>query len=533
MENKNTVIALVLMGVVWFGFSFLFAPEKSVDTAPPAPEQTTVESTAVVTPDAPVVTPAAVVAVSREDQQPARDIVIENDVFRAVLTTSGVRLTSFALTNYREQVAPDSAPVELVSVPSSTILTLATEGSDGWDLAPASAFRCDLDADLLQLSGSEKKTLTCSRVDESGLQIDKIFTFSGDRYDFSLDVVVSNRGEKPRQGNMSLSLAHAWDDKQKSNSFDFIGPMTLVGKDLHEDAAKKLEEAKSYQQPDWSLYSTKYFMTALIPAADAADKVVVSKASGQVINRFTSAYRSLAPGENVKLSYISYFGPRDLDIVKTVNHRLNEAIDFGFFSPLALPLRTVLNFFYGFVGNYGVAIILLTVIIKLLFWPLTQKSYSSMKDMQKLQPEMQKIREKYKKDKERLNQEIMQLYKTKRVNPLGGCLPMIVQIPVFFALYRVLMLDIALRHAPFALWLTDLSVKDPYYITPVIMGGTMFIQQKMTPSSMDPNQAKIFMLMPVIFTFMFLNFPSGLVIYWLVNNLLTILQQYMIHRKAA
>jgi YidC/Oxa1 family membrane protein insertase len=156
-----------------------------------------------------------------------------------------------------------------------------------------------------------------------------------------------------------------------------------------------------------------------------------------------------------------------------------------------------------------------------------------MKGMQKLQPEMQKIREKHKNDRERINREMMELYKTHRVNPVGGCLPMVVQIPVFFALYKVLLNSIELRHAHFGLWLTDLSAKDPYYITPLIMGATMFIQQKMSPTTMDPTQAKIFMVMPVVFTFLFLNFPSGLVIYWLVNNLLTILQQYFINRKPA
>jgi YidC/Oxa1 family membrane protein insertase len=155
-----------------------------------------------------------------------------------------------------------------------------------------------------------------------------------------------------------------------------------------------------------------------------------------------------------------------------------------------------------------------------------------MKAMQKLQPEMLRIKEKFKNDRERLNRETMELYKTNRVNPLGGCLPMVVQIPVFFALYKVLLESIELRHAPFALWLTDLSAKDPYYITPIVMGATMFIQQKMTPTNMDPMQAKMFMIMPVVFTFLFLNFPSGLVIYWLVNNVLTIAQQFFINRKA-
>ena len=155
-----------------------------------------------------------------------------------------------------------------------------------------------------------------------------------------------------------------------------------------------------------------------------------------------------------------------------------------------------------------------------------------MKSMQKLQPQMQKIREKYSQDKEKLNQEMMKLYKENRVNPMGGCLPMLVQIPVFIALYRVLWESIELRHAPFIFWIQDLSVKDPYYITPIVMGATMFIQQRMTPSQMDPTQAKLFMLMPVVFTFIFINFPAGLVVYWLVNNLLTIFQQYLINKKS-
>jgi YidC/Oxa1 family membrane protein insertase len=318
----------------------------------------------------------------------------------------------------------------------------------------------------------------------------------------------------------------------QSSSLDFVGPVTLVNDKLNSEKVKDLEkEIKTYQNPVWTAFETKYFMAALVPLTPGENRVVVSKQGSMVLNSLETAATSLAPGESATFDYLAYFGPLDLDIVEQVDHRLDEAIDFGFFSPLALPLRHVLMFFYGYVGNFGVAIILLTVIIKLLFWPLTQKSYTSMKSMQKLQPEMQRLREKYKNDKERLNKEMMLMYKEKRVNPLGGCLPMLVQIPVFFALYKTLMVDIGLRHAPFAFWLTDLSAKDPYYITPLIMGVTMFIQQKMSPSSMDPTQAKIFMMMPVIFTFMFLNFPAGLVLYWLVNNLLTIFQQYLIQRK--
>ncbi|RME39642.1 MAG: membrane protein insertase YidC, partial [Deltaproteobacteria bacterium] len=325
---------------------------------------------------------------------------------------------------------------------------------------------------------------------------------------------------------------HPWDESQKGDRYGFVGAATLTAKDRETDTVKGLKkESKTYKNPVWSGFENKYFLAAAVPLENAADKVVLQYVRDQILNNFVSPYLNLEPGKQVTLKYSLYFGPLDFEILGQVGHQLDKAIDLGFFTPIAEPLRLVLHFFYQYVGNWGLAIILLTVIIKLLFWPLTQKSYKSMRQMQKLQPEMQKIREKYRHDREKMNQEMMALYKDKRVNPMGGCLPMLVQIPVFFALYKVLMVDIALRHAPFAFWLTDLSAKDPYYISPIIMGATMFIQQRMTPSSMDPTQAKVFMAMPIVFTFLFLNFPSGLVIYWLVNNILTIGQQYLIKRQ--
>jgi YidC/Oxa1 family membrane protein insertase len=220
--------------------------------------------------------------------------------------------------------------------------------------------------------------------------------------------------------------------------------------------------------------------------------------------------------------------------MKAQNVGLENAIDFGdWLKWLAMPLLVALKFLYGYVHNYGIAIIILTILIKLIFWPLGNKSYKSMKEMQKLQPKMAALREKYKDDKTKLSQESMALYKTHKVNPLGGCLPMVVQIPVFFGLYKSLLYAIELRHSPFFWWIQDLSAKDPYYITPIIMGATMFIQQKMTPTGADPMQAKIMLFMPIIFTFMFLNFPSGLVIYWLFNNIISIGQQVYINRQPA
>ena len=221
------------------------------------------------------------------------------------------------------------------------------------------------------------------------------------------------------------------------------------------------------------------------------------------------------------------------------NH-IEKSLDYGWFSIIAKPLVMLLQFLHSYVGNYGTAIILMTVLIKILFWPLSQKSYKSMEQMRKLQPMMQKIREKHADDKEALNREIMQLYKTYKVNPAGGCLPILVQIPVFIGLYQTLLNAIELRHTPFItylpftdkLWLADLSAQDPFCITPLVMGATMLLQQKMTPAPGDPTQAKIMMLMPLVFTVLFINFPAGLVVYWLVNNVISIAQQWFLMRRS-
>lgn len=240
-------------------------------------------------------------------------------------------------------------------------------------------------------------------------------------------------------------------------------------------------------------------------------------------------------GQNFENHNNYYFGPKRVADLENAPGGVLSAIDYGWFGWIAAPLLTMLKWLYGFVGNWGLAIIALTVIIKLVLSPLSYKSYKSMENMRKIQPLMMKIREKYKDDKQRQNQEVMQLYKTYKINPAGGCLPILVQLPVFLGLYRALLYSIELRQASFIptlpftdiVWLADLSLKDPLYITPIVMGLTMLLQQKLTPTTGDPTQAKIMMFMPIIFTVLFINFPAGLVVYWLVNNVLSIIQQYL------
>ena len=531
-DNRNLILALVLMTAVWFGFSLLF-PAQS----PPPPAQSPaaqVETPAMAPADmvatAPELSPAPALAATLP--VPPREIVIETEKYRAVVSTAGARLISMELKDYRAANTPGSGPVELVRAIDPRYATLRTAGNESLAFAGNALFTLDSDREHFTVAAGERKELTFRHVTPGGVEVAKRFSFQGDLYVIDLALGVRNRGTAPVSGSIDLALVEQWDAEAR-DSYSFAGPATLAGDKLDQvDVDDLAKDAKSYgKETIWSSLQSKYFMTAAVPLAGAVDRVRVALSGDLLESVITSPHLSLQPTEYRQLDFLLFFGPKDHELLAAANHQLDRAVYFGWFDLLAKPLLYVLVFFNGFLNNYGLAIILLTVIIKLIFWPLTHKSFASMKSMQKLQPEMQKLREKFKNDKERLNRELMGLYKTHRVNPLGGCLPMLVQIPVFFALYKVLLDSIALRQAPFMFWLTDLSAKDPYYITPLLMGASMFVQQKMTPTTADPMQAKIFMFMPVVFTFLFLNFPSGLVLYWLVNNLLTISQQYYINRR--
>ena len=420
------------------------------------------------------------------------------------------------------------------------LATFGTAGSEGFLFSSEALYKVSGSEKQLRIGTGESRKVVFSTI-QGNLLVEKTYTFYGDSYKFDLDLRLNNLGTTPLNGGVDLFLQEPWEDTGEGGGgflsgggFTFEGTATLVGDKLKTDSVKDLgKNSVSYSgNIGWTSFEDKYFIKALVPVSETGEKnVFLEKRENYIQNRLEIRNQEVPPGKGIQLKFLGYFGPRDTDILKNVGYKLDEAVDFGFFHIIAKPLLEVLKFFNTFVGNYGWSIIILTVLIKILFWPLTQKSYTSMKAMQKVQPEMAKIRVKYKHDKARLNKEVMDLYRKYKVNPLGGCLPMVIQIPVFFALYKVLLEDIGLRHAPFMFWLQDLSAKDPYYITPVVMGITMFVQQKLTPTTMDSTQAKILQYMPLIFTFMFLSFPSGLVIYWLVNNLLTILQQYLINRK--
>jgi YidC/Oxa1 family membrane protein insertase len=285
----------------------------------------------------------------------------------------------------------------------------------------------------------------------------------------------------------------------------------------------------------WAGFESKYFIASFIPENPSLTSVSVNRDTNDMVTVGIKEQKEVIPGRQSGIvGYSLYLGPKDYGLLKAQNVGLEDSIDFGsWLKWLAIPFLLILNFLYAFVHNYGIAIIILTTLVKIIFWPLGNLSYKSMREMQKIQPKIAALKEKYKNDQAKIGQETMALYRAHKINPLSGCLPMLIQIPVFFGLYKALLYSIELRHSPFFWWIQDLSAKDPYYITPIIMGMTQFIQQKMTPAMGDPMQAKIMLFMPLILTFFFLNFPSGLVIYWLFNNILSIGQQIYINKKLA
>lgn len=547
--EKRTIIAVILSIVVMYGYSLLVKPvPRNVAVQTPQPVQQQLSA----------VKPLTGMTVKQVSQPlpavsaGAKDVVVETDLYTAVFSTYGASLKKFVLKKYATSTAPNAKNIALIDENSPGNYTLQTVGN-GLPIDQSAVY--SVNTDNLPVKKGETKRLEFISTSRSGDYVKKTFTFSGESYAIGLELQVGNNSGTKQEGVLQLVEKNHYVQNPKESSYDVHGTTTYADNTLH--AEKMSDLAKGVKPFEnnvlWSGFEDKYFLGAVISVNGSIETVQVRQNNGYAENIISSPRFSLAPGANAAVSYRLYFGPKDLDILKAQGSKLEEVINFGWFilpsiksAWLAKPFLYALKFFYKYIHNYGVAIIIITVILKALFYPLTNASYKSMKEMQKLQPKMVALKEKYKNDRDAMNKAVMELYKTHKVNPMGGCLPMVVQIPVFFALYKALMFSIELRHAPFILWIKDLSAPDalfgviphglpffggfPIGPLPLLMGATMLIQQKMTPSNMDPAQAKMMMALPFVFTFMFLNFPSGLVLYWLVNNILTIAQQAYINR---
>ncbi|MDR2350288.1 MAG: membrane protein insertase YidC [Deltaproteobacteria bacterium] len=493
------------------------------------------------------------------------EATVDTPLFRAVFSEEGGRLKSFKLKRYDSyKIDPDlpAGPQELVNAPANNPadnypfnLVYSGRGTAQEDLR---GLRFAADKKTLDLAGpGGTGTLTMTAVTRSGLTITRVFSFDSGSYLVRQKVTLANQGAGSYDGTMGMMI-YSWPYSRQQSRYNAVAAYAngSLYSETVDDAKEELADIGRANSASFLGYMDQYFLSAFLFGGDAESPVPggnpavpgfsADEMAGNGIRLGAHRPLRLTPGSFAEFDFDVYYGPKDNVYLRKAGHNLNKSVDLGWFSVIAIPLGWLLRLAYGFAGNYGVAIILVTILIKLLLWPLTAKSYRSMKAMQKLSPQIKKIREKHKNDPQTMNREMMQLYKTFKVSPLGGCLPMILQIPFFFAFYRVLDYALELRGAPFVLWITDLSAPDRLFhfnvsiplvsqptgipVLTLLMGATMIWQQKMTPTMGDPMQAKIMMFLPLIFIVALLNMPSGLVLYWLVNNILSIFQQKLINR---
>jgi YidC/Oxa1 family membrane protein insertase len=502
--EKRTLLAIAISIAILLGYQYFFA---SPPAAPPATGGSNATVKEAISPPAP-----APKAEATEELREERDVVVDNDLYVATFSSTGGTIKSILLKKYKDA---NGKPVVLKR--DDVLPPLSLGVNDGFQFAHAPFL---VRGSNVSLTPEVKTASIAFDYSDGSTTIRRTYTFHYSDYSIDLKDEVSGL---PTYW-ITLGKDFGIFDKESSRSVHF-GPVVLKDADRLEFSASKLKEPRTFKEGvKWIAQEDKYFFSSLVPR-NPLDEVRIWNKNGDALTAV-----EFNGGTN---SYMIYAGPKENDRLQQYHVGLEYVIDFGFFSVIARPLFWVLKLFYKISHNYGIAIIILTILVRIPFIPLVNKGQQSMKKLQEIQPRMAEIREKYKNDPQRMQREVMELYKKHKVNPMGGCLPMVLQIPVFFALYKVLLVSIELRGAPFMLWIHDLAAKDPSYVMPIIMGVTMVVQQKMTPSSMDPAQQKMMMIMPVVFTFMFLSFPSGLVLYWLVNNLLSIGQQFYTNRKLA
>lgn len=543
-QNKNLIIAIVLCLGIMFGWGYVAEqmgwvkrPEPVVATPQQeaAQEQARILAEQQHKVEAEAKAQAAILPVFTPAE--GRDISVDTPLYKAVVYSGGGILRSYSLNNYGRGLEATSPRINLIEPATAAVAPwgLLVNGQPSW-----STGKWSFEGDDLKLGAGTQGTLRfVGEVD--GMRVVREFLFRADTYLMTEKLRLTPLGDQARSVRLGFTVASDA-SAATGGQYDAMRVAWDLGGKFKEDSDAKDLSSTGVQdkgQISWAATMSTYFMNAVAPA-DTLDLTLKGRLQNEIFRAALERPDLVVPaGAETELEVSYWVGPKVRSLLQQAPNNLVATIDLGMFSIIAKALLWLLQYFYDYVHNWGVAIILLTVLIKAVFWPLTAKSYASMEKMKKLQPMMTSLREKYADNKEQLNKEVMGLYKTYGVNPASGCVPILVQLPVFFGLYQALLTSIELRHASFItylpgtdmLWLADLSAKDPFYITPIIMGVTMFLQQKMSPPAGDPMQQKIMMFLPLIFTGMFLTFPSGLVLYWLVNNVLSIAQQWLMMRR--
>ena len=468
-------------------------------------------------------------------------IKVKTDLLDLVIDLNGGNVISTTMTEYKTSLgSTESLPLLAKNNIRHYVVESGLFGKDGFDSSkngPNPIYSSELSSYVLSESADEL-TVDLNYKNETGVSLIKRYSFKRDDYLINVTYLINNQSNSTWEGNFSGKIVR--DKSSDPSSQSSMGMQSFLGMALSStekpyekyDFDDMLEEPINEQiEGGWVAFIQHYFLSAWIPNSDVTHTYQTRVKNGLYLMGFISPATKIEPGETQSVSANLYLGPKIIDRLENAAPKLDLTVDYGWLFFIAYPLFLLLDFLYGLVQNWAVAIILVTVVVKALFFKLSAASYRSMANMRRVGPKLKSLKDQYGDDRQKMSQAMMELYKKEKINPLGGCLPIIVQMPVFIALYWVLLESVQLRHAPFMFWINDLSVKDPFFILPILMGISMFIQMQLNPAPPDPMQAKVMKIMPVMMTVFFLWFPSGLVLYWLVNNILSISQQWVITRQ--
>jgi len=468
-------------------------------------------------------------------------IRINTDVLEVAIDPRGGDIVQLKLPKFPRRQDHPEIPFQLFDNGSERLYLAQSglTGANGPDARTSGRPLYSSEQRSYRLADGQDSLVVDLKFSENGVDYTKRFTFNRGAYDLEVRYLVANHGDKPWSGNLFAQLKR--DASADPSSTTATGTATYLGAAMwtSEEPYKKIsmgdmddKNLRETEQGGWIAWLQHYFVTAWVSAKDETNLVQTRKDSqGNYIIGFTGPVLNIAAGTTGEAHARLYAGPKDQDELAALSPGLELTVDYGILWFIAQPIFWLLEHIHWLLGNWGWSIIFLTILIKLAFFPLSAASYRSMGRMRAVAPKLQALKEQHGEDRQKLSQAMMELYKKEKINPLGGCLPILVQMPVFLSLYWVLLESVEMRQAPWLGWITDLSIKDPFFILPIVMGATMFIQQLLNPTPPDPMQARVMKLMPIIFTFFFLWFPAGLVLYWVVNNVLSIGQQWYITRQ--
>jgi len=528
------VLSLVMLWTHWIEYN------QPAATTQPAPSSVSTPGSPVL--DDSVPTPARAVMSPASTPAPisAPRVKVQTDVMRAEISAEGGNIVRLELVRHRSSENPENGYVILDD--GAVHMFEAESGLLGTNLPNHRTLFELPDGDQILAEGQDKLVLRLKAPAADGVSVTKVMTFTRGSYLIDVAYEVHNTSVEPLVAQPYFQFLRDGKPIEEARGWFSGGAATFTGPAFYTDEAKfqkvsfgDIDEGKakftSSADNGWVAIIQHYFVSAWLPPQGVSRDYHTKKTSnGHYTAGTVLAPVTIEPGATAQVEARLYVGPQDQNKLGDIAPGLKLVVDYGVLTIIAAPLFWLLSKLYLLTGNWGWAIIFVTVMIKAVFFPLSAASYKSMAKMRVLAPRMQRLKELYGDDKTKMQQEMMNLYRTEKINPLGGCLPILVQIPVFIALYWVLLGSVEMRQAPWLGWIQDLSVRDPYFILPLIMGASMWVQMKLNPTPPDPMQAKIMMAMPIVFTFMFLWFPSGLVLYWVVNNLLSIAQQWQITR---